>query len=286
MRKNTTRFAPSPTGHLHIGHAFAALTAASAARDTGGQFLLRIEDIDHARCRPAFDEAIRDDLSWLGIRWDGEVRRQSEHFSDYETALAKLGAQDLLYPCFCTRKEVEAEIARAGAAPHGPEGALYPGTCRDLTANEREARLQSGSSFALRLHVKAAIARAGQDVFFTENGLGPEGQSGIIAAQPALLGDVVLARKDMPASYHLAVVVDDALQGVTLVTRGNDLFFATHLQRLLQALLGLAAPAYAHHALLLDKDGKKFSKRDHAVTIRALREAGRTPSDVKAMAGF
>jgi len=272
-----TRFAPSPTGLLHLGHAYAAITARDAAR--GGRFLLRIEDIDQGRAREEFVDAIYEDLAWLGLEWETPVLRQSTRFDAYLAALTQLG--DLLYPCFCTRKDIADEIARAGEAPHGPEGPLYPGTCRHLSQDEREARIASGESYALRLDVKRASEMTGP-LSFEERGSGPHGEHGMIAVDPLLFGDVVLARKDIPASYHLAVVVDDAFQGVNLVTRGNDLFSATHVQRLLQALLGLPAPAYAHHKLILDEQGHKFSKRDRSVTLRDLRERGETPEIIRA----
>jgi len=271
-----TRFAPSPTGHLHLGHAYAALTA----RDAGERFLLRIEDIDAARCRPQFEAAIFEDLAWLGLAWEEPVLRQSTRFPAYRAALDTLDAMGLLYPCFCTRTD----IAQASQAPHGPEGALYPGTCRHLSSETRKVRIASGAPYALRLDVAKATASAGA-LSFEENGAGPNGERGIIAVDPLLFGDIVLARKETPAAYHLAVVVDDAFQGVTLVTRGNDLFYAAHVQRLLQELLGLPSPAYAHHKLILDADGKKFSKRDTATTLRAMREAGVTPAEIRARLG-
>jgi len=275
-----TRFAPSPTGYLHLGHAYAAIAAQDWAARAGGRFLLRIEDIDGARCRPEFEAAIREDLAWLGLHWDEPVLRQSSRLDAYRAALARLDGMELLYPCFCTRKEIAGEIARAGAAPHGPEGPVYPGTCRALSKRVRGARIASGEAYALRLDVTKAVARVGAPAF-EERGLGPNGEKGIVAATPEIFGDIVLARKDAPSSYHLAVVVDDAFQGVTLVTRGNDLFAATHVQRLLQTLLSLSVPAYAHHRLILDADGKKFSKRDRAVTLRALRAAGATANDIR-----
>ncbi|HUJ97435.1 MAG TPA: tRNA glutamyl-Q(34) synthetase GluQRS [Stellaceae bacterium] len=274
-----TRFAPSPTGYLHLGHAHSALTGWRAARRAGGRFLLRLEDIDQTRCRPEFAAAILEDLAWLGLDWDGPVRVQSEHFADYRAALDRLEAAALLYPCFCTRAAIKAEMARAVAAPHGPEGPLYPGTCRALEPAERARRVAAGESFALRLDVAAALARCGP--LFWEDEI-----AGRIAADPASLGDVVLARKEAPASYHLAVTVDDALQGVTLVTRGVDLFAATHIHRLLQALLDLPVPRWCHHPLLTDAAGRRFAKRDRAQTLRALREAGHGPADVRALAGF
>jgi glutamyl-Q tRNA(Asp) synthetase len=257
-----TRFAPSPTGFLHLGHAYAALFAYDMAKHSGGRFLLRIEDIDRTRCRPSFEEAIKDDIGWLGIAFEEPVRRQSEHFSDYAVALARLEEKRVLYPCFCTRKEITQEFARAGIAPQagefGPDGPLYPGTCRTLAPSVREKRISDGAAYALRLDVAKARAIAGPLVF-EESGRGNGGETGMQTARPELLGDIVLARKELPASYHLAVVVDDALQGVTLVTRGEDLFPATHIQRLLQALLDLPTPGYAHHRLILDAQGRKFS---------------------------
>lgn len=273
-----TRFAPSPTGLLHLGHACAALYA----RERGERFLLRMEDIDVTRSRPEFETAICEDLAWLGLDWDGPVLRQSTRFDAYRAALARLDGEGLLYPCFCTRSEIAAEIARAVEAPHGPEGPLYPGTCRALSPSERKARIESGAPYALRLDVGAAARRV-PALTFHEDGEVP--QRGEIAVDPLLFGDVVLARKETPASYHLAVVVDDAFQDVTLVTRGEDLFAATHIQRVLQALLALPAPSYAHHKLILDANGRKFSKRDQSVTLRALREAGKLPSDIFALLG-
>lgn len=284
-RMIVTRFAPSPTGYLHLGHAYAAMFAHDRARDAKGRFLLRIEDIDRTRARPEFEDAICEDLAWLGLSWDGAVLHQSTRLSAYGAALDRLAAEDLLYPCFCTRSEIAAEIARASEAPHGPEGALYPGTCRHLSTGERMARRESGAAYALRLDAAAAARRAGP-LTFCEEGAGPHGEHGEIAVDPLLFGDVVLARKDTPASYHLAVVVDDAHQGVTLVTRGNDLFAAAHIQRGLQALLDLPAPRYAHHRLVLDAQGRKFSKRDCAVTLRALRKEGMTPAAIRSQLGF
>jgi glutamyl-Q tRNA(Asp) synthetase len=281
-----TRFAPSPTGFLHLGHAFAALTAHRAADRDQGRFLLRIEDIDSARSRPEYEQAIKDDLNWLGLAFEEPVRRQSEHFADYAAALKRLDEKGLLYPCFCTRKEIAEEIARAAAAPHGPDGPLYPGTCRRLPNEIKEMRMAEGHSYALRLDIDKAVAMVGQKVVFVEQGAGPSGETGEQTARPALFGDVVLARKESPASYHLAVVVDDALQGVTLVTRGNDLFHATHVHRLLQACLGYETPAYAHHRLILDTSGKKFSKRDRSVTLDHLRREGKSADSIKTSLGF
>jgi glutamyl-Q tRNA(Asp) synthetase len=280
---HTTRFAPSPTGLLHLGHAFAAITALAAAQ--GGRFLLRIEDLDRGRARSEYDTAIRRDLVWLGLRWEEPVLLQSTRQQAYSGALAALERSGLLYPCFCSRREIAEEIQRAAEAPRGPEGALYPGTCRALSAAQRALHLKRGDPFALRLDsAKAAASVATLE--FTEFGTGPQGESGRIRVEPALLGDIVVARKDLPAAYHLAVVVDDAFQGVTLVTRGNDLFAATHVQRLLQAVLGLPRPLYAHHRLILDASGRKLSKRDDATTLRALRETGLGPMEIRKRVGF
>lgn len=274
-----TRFAPSPTGHLHLGHAHSALFAWRAAEAADGLFLLRMEDIDPNRCRPDFERHLEEDLAWLGLSWPEPVRRQSEHLDDYRAALDRLDGLGVTYPCFCSRREIEEEVARAGHAPHGPDGPLYPGTCRRLSAGERRTRLEAGTPFAVRLDTSRASALAGP---LTWN----DAARGVQTADPASLGDVVLARKDVPTSYHLSVTVDDHLQGVTLVTRGEDLFHATHLHRLLQALLDYPPPRYHHHALLTDGQGRRLAKRDGASSLRALRAAGRTPAQVRAMAGF
>ena len=276
----TTRFAPSPTGYLHLGHAFSALTAWRRARAAGGRFLLRLEDIDPGRCRPAFSAAILEDLAWLGLEWDGPVRVQSEHLGEYRAVLDALAARGLLYPCFCTRAEIVREVERAVAAPHGPDGPRYPGTCRALSADERAGRLAAGVPFALRLDLARALAAVTGPLVFEEEG------EGEIACDPAAFGDVVLARKETPASYHLCVSHDDAAQGVTLVTRGIDLKPATHLHRLLQALMGWPAPPYAHHRLLTDAAGRRLAKRDRAATLRDLRARGVSAAEARAMAGF
>lgn len=271
-----TRFAPSPTGWLHLGHAYAALFAEQQARDSNGRFLIRLEDIDGTRARPEYETALFEDLTWLGLAWEQPVRRQSDHTEDYQTALNELDQQGLLYPCFCTRKEIQEEIAQAGQAPHGPDGPLYPGTCRSRSTAERESLITNGQPYALRLDIGKAIEHTGKELFWNDAGRGPQ------VAAPAIFGDVVLARKDTPASYHLAVVVDDALQGITLVTRGEDLFEATHLHRLLQELLKLPVPRWHHHRLITDETGKRLAKRDNARALRTLRDEGWTPEKVKA----
>jgi len=274
-----TRFAPSPTGRLHLGHAYSALVASHAAGEAGGRFLLRMEDIDPGRCRDEFDAAILDDLAWLGLDWEQPVRRQSEHMDEYRQALDRLQAMGVLYPCFCTRREIQTEIADAGHAPHGPDGPIYPGTCRSLDAAAQDRQTDAGKPFALRLNMARAIEAAGPLTW-------PDQDQGTINAAPEIFGDVVLARKETPTSYHLAVTVDDHLQGVTKVTRGEDLFAATHVHRLLQALLELGVPDYHHHRLLTDDAGKRFAKRDKAATIDDLRQAGKSPTEVRALAGW
>ena len=274
--QTVTRFAPSPTGYLHLGHVRSALEGWRAARHDGGRFLLRIEDIDRTRCRDEYAAAILEDLAWLGLDWDGPVRNQSEHFDDYRLALDGLHALGVLFPCFCTRREIQAEIARAGGAPHSDAGPPYPGTCRRLGAEKVAAKLRSGVDYALRLDLARALTLTGPLDWI-------EGEYRL-QADPAVLGEVVLARKQIPASYHLAVTVDDAIQGVTLVTRGEDLAIATHIQRVLQALLDLPTPRYRHHPLLIDEAGRRLAKRDGPLTIRSLREQGVSPNEVIAMA--
>jgi len=264
-----TRFAPSPTGRLHLGHAASAWFAADR-----GDFLLRIEDIDPSRCRPEWTEGIFEDLAWLGLSWPEPVRRQLEHLDDYRAALGQLKALGVIYPCFCTRKEIEDEVRRAGMAPHGTEGPVYPGTCRRLGLAEKTVRLAEGREASWRLDITAATQITGPLSW-------RDGRAGRVAARVDLLGDIVVARKDIGTSYHLAVTVDDALQGVTLVTRGEDLFDSTHVHRLLQALLGLPEPAYHHHRLLLDETGKRFAKRDQSCTLQSLRLAGMSPEMIR-----
>jgi glutamyl-Q tRNA(Asp) synthetase len=277
-----TRFAPSPTGRLHRGHAFSALTAYQAAKAADGRFVLRIEDIDRTRSRPEFEAGIYEDLAWLGLSWETPVRRQSEHMDDYHAALERLTADGLTYRCFRTRKEIAAQLA---SAPHGAMEVFRGGP---LSAAEEARRLEAGEPFAWRLSLKAAARALGgfDDLAFVEQGAGPNGETGLIAARPELAGDVVLARKDVGVAYHLAVVVDDALQQISHVIRGQDLFEAAHIQRLLQALLDLPAPIYRHHRLLTGPDGKRFAKRDQAETLAELRARGVRPDDLRREMGF
>jgi glutamyl-Q tRNA(Asp) synthetase len=277
-----TRFAPSPTGFLHRGHAFSALTAFHAAREAGGRFLLRIEDIDRTRCRPEFEAAIHEDLAWLGLAWESPVRRQSEHLADYGAALRELSERGLTYRCFKTRREVAEAIEQA---PHGAMEA-YRGEA--LPPGEEAARVAAGEPYAWRLSLAAAERTLGGfgALAFVEEGCGPGGEHGLIPARPELGGDVVLARKDVGVAYHLAVTHDDALQDVSHVVRGADLFEATHVQRLLQALLGYPEPVYRHHRLLTGSDGKRFAKRDRAETLRDLRAQGMTPAQLRSELGF
>jgi glutamyl-Q tRNA(Asp) synthetase len=268
-----TRFAPSPTGELHLGSAYSAWTGWHRAREAGGSFLVRIEDIDLRRCKREYETSILVDLKWLGFDWDGAVRRQSEHFATYGKVLDRLDQRGLVYPCFCSRADIEREIAASANAPHGPDGPLYPGTCRHLSAQERRERITAGHEHCLRLDSARAAKEAGPYHFADE-------RLGRIEGQPLLMGDFVIARKDTPTSYHLSVTVDDHLQGVTLVTRGMDVLPSTHVHGLLQKLLGFAQPLYAHHALLTDPAGRRFAKRDRAMTIGAMREGGMSPDEV------
>ena len=279
-----TRFAPSPTGRLHKGHAFSALTAWTAAREAGGRFLLRIEDIDPTRCKPEFEAAIFEDLAWLGLDWETPVRRQSEHLADYAAVIDALGARGLLYRCFRTRKDI---LDAIGDAPHGPAEAVRPGP----HAPEDETRLLAeGRPYAWRLSLDRAREALGDAAWnslsFIEEGAGPDGETGLVRARPETAGDVVLARKDAGTAYHLAVTHDDALQGVTHVVRGQDLFEATHIQRLIQTLMGWPAPVYRHHRLLTGPDGRRYAKRDQSVTLAELRAAGLTPEALRAELGF
>lgn len=268
-----TRFAPSPTGRLHLGHAFSALQAHDFARERDGSFLLRIEDIDPGRARSEHVDAILEDLIWLGLEWDGEILYQSERLDLYAEALDGLKRRGLVYPCFCTRAGIAAEIAASAEAPHGPAGPAYPGTCRRLPAEER-GRLLAERPHAWRLDFAKAVAEAGP-LSWRDHGVEVE-------AKPGLFGDVVLARKDAPASYHLAVTLDDAAQGITDVVRGVDLYDCTHVHRLLQALLGFPTPAYHHHRLLADDAGRRLAKRHQAPSLRDLRDSGVDPAELVA----
>jgi glutamyl-Q tRNA(Asp) synthetase len=283
------RFAPSPNGYLHLGHAYSALLNADLARQTGGRLLLRMEDIDATRCRPEFETATYDDLRWLGIAWEEPVRRQSEHFAIYRDALDRLIGQGLVYPSFESRAEIARQVAEReakGAWPRDPDGApLYPGAAKSLPPKEREQLLASGVPYALRLDMAAALAKAGV-LEWQEQGSGPSGETGRVAAQPQAWGDVILARKDTPTSYHLSVVVDDAVQGITDVVRGQDLFRATSVHRLLQRLLDLPAPVYRHHPLVRDEAGNKLSKSTAATGLRELRAAGMAPAEVRQRIGL
>lgn len=280
----TTRFAPSPTGRLHKGHAFSVLTAWTAAREAGGRFVLRIEDIDPTRCRPEYDAAILEDLAWLGVDWETPVRRQSEHLPDYAAVIDDLVARGLLYRCFRTRKEI---LDTIGNAPHGAMEAVRPGPHMP----EEDARLlDEGRPFAWRLSLDRARGTLGEAVWnsltFLEEGEGPEGEHGLVPVRPDAAGDVVLARKDTGVAYHLAVTHDDSLQGITHVIRGQDLFEATHVQRLIQTLMGWPAPTYRHHRLLIGPDGRRYAKRDRSVTLAELRAGGMTAGALRAELGF
>ncbi|MGO3926758.1 tRNA glutamyl-Q(34) synthetase GluQRS [Rhodopseudomonas pseudopalustris] len=283
------RFAPSPNGRLHLGHAYSALLNFDLARRSGGVFLLRIEDIDQTRCRPEFEAAIYDDLAWLGIEWQQPVRRQSEHLELYRQAIDRLQVAGLLYPAFESRAEIARLVAareREAPWPRDPDGApLYPGEGRTLPAHERQARIAAGAPFALRLDVAAAQQMTGP-LDWQELGAGPGGETGTVIAEPQRWGDVVLARKEIPTSYHLSVVIDDALQGVTEVVRGLDLFWATSVHRLLQHLLGLPAPRYRHHKLVLGDDGLKLSKSTKATALADLRAQGATPAAIRSQLGL
>ena len=284
------RFAPSPNGYLHLGHAYSAVLNAAMARDAGGRFLLRIEDIDTSRCRPEYEAAIFEDLRWLGLSWEEPVRRQSEHLAAYAGALERLTARGLVYPSFESRAEIAALVAareRITPWPRDPDGVpLYPDTARTLAPAERARRMAS-EPYALRLDMAAALdAAMAVPIAWTETGAGPRGETGRVAANPAEWGDVVLGRKDTPTSYHLSVVVDDALQGITHVVRGRDLFAATGLHRLLQILLELPEPIYHHHRLILDAEGRKLSKSTCATGLRELRAGGAAPAQILAMIGF
>lgn len=280
-----TRFAPSPTGLLHLGHAFSALTAFDAAEAENGRFILRIEDIDLVRSRSEFEAAIYADLAWLGIAWETPVRRQSDHLPDYAAALEKLRKLGVVYRCFLTRREV-AEASMA--APHG-EGEIYRGPSLPMSIDEEQSRLAQGLPYAWRLSMRYSQDLLGEEfprLVFREEGKGPNGEHGEIIAQPQHFGDVIVARKDAPTSYHLAVIHDDALQDISHVIRGQDLFASTHVHVLLQRLLGLPIPIYRHHQLLTDERGRRYAKRDKSLTLAALREAGETPTSIRQRVGL
>ncbi|WP_422364013.1 tRNA glutamyl-Q(34) synthetase GluQRS [Pyruvatibacter mobilis] len=281
-----TRFAPSPNGHLHPGHAFSALTAWDWARAHDARFILRIEDTDRTRSRHEFETSQIEDLRWLGLDWEEPVRRQSDHLPDYERGLDRLRDLGLVYPCFCTRKDISA----SALAPHGPDGVIYPGTCRGLPKDVRDTKQAEGVAFALRLDVARAVEVAerlsGNRLTFTEEGAGPDGETGRLPVDPRPMGDAVLARKDGVIAYHLAVVMDDAAQGITHVIRGQDLFFATPLHRVLQVLLDLPEPRYRHHGLILDETGERMAKRRGSKSLADLRAEGKTPDDIRRMVGL
>jgi glutamyl-Q tRNA(Asp) synthetase len=289
MPQPVFRFAPSPNGYLHLGHALSALLNAEMARAKGGRLLLRIEDIDTARCRPEYEVAIYEDLAWLGLQWEAPARRQSEYCEDYRDVLARLEAMGLIYPSFETRAEIARLVAARdaqGVWPRDPDGApLYPGRANTMADSERKRRMDDGEPYALRLDMRAALARVGE-LNWLETGAGPAGETGMVAADPAAWGDVILARKETPTSYHLAVVVDDARQGITDVVRGRDLFYATAVHRLLQALLGLPQPCYYHHCLVLDADGHKLSKSTQSTGLRELRADGASMGDIRRLVGL
>ncbi len=277
--KIITRFAPSPSGYLHLGHAYSAKLNYDFARENNGEFIIRIEDIDHMRCKSEYEDAIFEDLGWLSLHWQTPVRRQSEHFEDYASALSKLDDIGLLYPCFCTRRDIINEIEESTRAPHlgpkmGPEGFIYPGICKHLTNKEREQKIADGVPHAMRLDLTKAMTMVKEALYWTDLKTGKQ------IADPKLLGDVVLARKDFPTSYHLSVVVDDHIQGVTNIIRGEDLYYASHFHRLLQFLLGLDTPTYDHHPLLTTKDGNRLAKRDQSITLKSIRESGTPPDQI------
>jgi glutamyl-Q tRNA(Asp) synthetase len=283
------RFAPSPNGYLHLGHAYSALLNFDLARENGGRFLLRIEDIDLTRCRPEFEAAIYEDLAWLGIFWETPVRRQSEHFARYREAVEALSALGLVYPAFESRAEIASLVAQREAAapwPRDPDGApLYPGAAKSLSAEQRQQLIAQGLPYALRLDMQAALAGTAE-LAWREEGAGPGGEQGIVKADPQAWGDVILARKETPTSYHLSVVIDDALQSVTDVVRGRDLFWSTSVHLLLQQLLGIPQPAYRHHRLIADASGHKLSKSTQATALRELRRQGVTPADIRRLVGL
>jgi glutamyl-Q tRNA(Asp) synthetase len=284
MPQPVFRFAPSPNGYLHLGHALSALLNFDMARAAGGRFLLRMEDIDAARCRPEFEAAIYEDLAWLGLSWEHPVRRQSEHLDDYRAALQTLQAMHLTFPSFESRAEIAHMVGDRDVRerwPRDPDGVpVYPGAARQMKEQDRQARIARGDPYAIRLDMEKAMEWTGP-LRWSESGSGPAAECGDVLADPVAWGDVIVGRKEMPTSYHLAVVIDDALQGVTDVVRGRDLFWSTSVHRVLQALLGLPAPNYRHHQLILDPDGKKLSKSTLATGLRELRAQGMTPADIR-----
>ncbi|MAS94479.1 MAG: tRNA glutamyl-Q(34) synthetase GluQRS [Verrucomicrobiales bacterium] len=275
-----TRFAPSPTGHLHLGHAYSALLAWNMAKEENGRFILRIEDIDFNRCTPENTDQIYEDLAWLGIEWETPVRIQSEHRQEYTEKADELRSRGLLYPCFCTRKDILREIEAAGGAPHGSDGPLYPGTCRRLSTDEQNSRIAAGEDYALRLDLSKSLKTIGHTLTWQD------AINGTQQAKPELLGDAVIVRKDIGTSYHLAVVIDDGLQGITDIVRGVDLFDSTHLHCVLQALLGITPPTYHHHKLLTDDSGRRLAKRDNSITLKSLRETGKSANQIRQELGF
>jgi glutamyl-Q tRNA(Asp) synthetase len=283
------RFAPSPNGYLHLGHALSALLNADMARAKRGRLLLRIEDIDAVRCRPEYETAIYEDLAWLGIEGEKPMWRQSEHSDDYRAALTQLESMGLIYPSFESRAEIARLVAAReahGPWPRDPDGVpLYPGDAKNMPGTERKRHQDAGEPYALRLDMRAALARVGS-LSWVEMGAGPAGETGVVAADPATWGDVILARKETPTSYHLAVALDDAAQRITDIVRGCDLFYATAVHRLLQTLLGLPQPCYHHHRLVLDAEGKKLSKSTRATGLRELRAGGASPADIRQLVGL
>ncbi|MET4273896.1 MULTISPECIES: tRNA glutamyl-Q(34) synthetase GluQRS [unclassified Bradyrhizobium] len=283
------RFAPSPNGYLHLGHAYSALLNSDRARETGGRLLLRIEDIDAKRCRPEYETAIYEDLAWLGIAWETPVRRQSEHLDAYRAALDRLSALGVVYPAFESRAEIARLVTAReadGPWPRDPDGApLYPGDARSLSADERDRLVDAGAPYALRLDMAAACRRA-VGLSWNELGEGPDGERGVVPARPEAWGDVIVARKETPTSYHLSVVVDDALQDISEIVRGQDLFHATSVHRLLQALLRLPEPVYRHHGLVRDEGGRKLSKSTSSTGLRELRAVGATPAGIRQLVGL
>lgn len=278
--KIVTRFAPSPTGFMHLGNAYSALYAWKAAHEFNGKFLLRIEDIDHTRCQEKYIRPILEDLKWLEIDWSPPLRQQSLHLEEYSSALAKLAALEVTYPCFCTRKQISEEITSSGSAPQGPDGPIYPGTCRKLTKDEKKEQIKNGKNFAVRLDIEAAERLIPKGLSWMDR------HSGSQALITGLYGDVVIARKDIATSYHLAVSLDDAIQGVNLVCRGKDLFNLTHIHRLLQQLLNLPPPTYDHHRLLSDNKGYRLSKRNRSISLKSLKESGVTSLELRRRLGF